>query len=117
MREENPFDLLGLAPHLDTRKITEVLRRRAETLSGEEREKLQQAWRDLTMKESARVKHAFFAHPRAADEDHLSISELRNRAVAPIIRLRRTTPQAKPTDSRSSVPHRVRPPLRDIEPT
>lgn len=117
MREENPFDALGLAPHLDTRTITEVLRRRAETLSGKDREKLQKAWRDLTMKESERVKHALFAHPRADDEDHLSISELRNRAVAPIIRFRRPLPDTRTSDNRSPTPHDVRPPLRDTETT
>lgn len=115
MRDENPFDLLGLAPDLDTRQITEVLRRRAETLSKPERERLQKAWRELTMKESERAKHALFAHPRAADEDHLSVSELRNLAVAPIIRLRTSTPETKPADHRSSRPHRVRPPIHDSE--
>lgn len=94
---DNPFDVLGLSPQLDTRSITTVLQRRAETATGDEREALQKAWRALTMKEKERVRHAFFAHPKASDDDHMSTRELRERAAAPLVRLRNrdlvTTPE------------------------
>lgn len=64
MPDDNPFDLLGLDPRLNPRQLTEALRQRAERALPEERQRLQGLWRQLTLKESDRLRWALLAHPR-----------------------------------------------------
>jgi hypothetical protein len=62
--QDNPFDVLGLDPRMNARQLTEALRQRAERAMPEERQRLQGLWRQLTLKETDRIKWALLAHPR-----------------------------------------------------
>lgn len=64
MAEDNPFDVLGLDPRMNARQLTEALRQRAERAMPEERQRLQGLWRQLTLKETDRIRWALLAHPR-----------------------------------------------------
>jgi|GEM_PF-3481460 len=75
---QNPFDRLGLDPSLSAAQLTERLQRMAERLTPEKRDEVRAIWRELTLKDSERIKLAFFAHPGSSE----SIDELR-RKVAP----------------------------------
>ncbi len=88
MGKQNPFEELSLDPRLDPEQLTEVLRRRAEKAEGPERARIQELWRLLTLNERDRVRWAFFAHPRASDDDVRSIDALREK-IPPVITRKR----------------------------
>lgn len=75
--EENPFDVLELDPRSSVKELTEALRRRAERAGEDDREAIQRAWRQITMRERDRVRWAFFAHPRPPESGPGSIPMLR----------------------------------------
>ncbi|MEM1349619.1 MAG: hypothetical protein AAGI01_13745 [Myxococcota bacterium] len=77
--EENPFDELSLDPRMNPRELTEALRQRAERALPEERARLQGLWRQLTLKETDRMRWALLAHPRASREGARALEELRER--------------------------------------
>lgn len=76
---QNPFDRLGLDPGLSAAQLTERLQRMAERLTPEKRDEVRAIWRELTLKDSERIKLAFFAHPGSSE----TIDELR-RQVPPL---------------------------------
>jgi len=80
----NPFDELELDPRLSPEELTDVLRRRAERASGPRRARIQELWRQLTVRESDRIRWAFLAHPRPAHADPNSIEALRDQ-IPPVI--------------------------------
>ncbi|MBA2663502.1 MAG: hypothetical protein H0U74_14535 [Bradymonadaceae bacterium] len=84
MSAENPFDELGLDPRLGPRELTRILQQRAERASGEERTHLQEMWRELTTRESERIRWALLAHPNASNLASDSIDALRQR-VPPFV--------------------------------
>lgn len=92
---DNPFDELELDPRLDPDELTEALRRRAERAAPDERQRIQELWRELTLNERDRVRWAFFAHPRPSEADPGSIEALREK-VPPVI-LRTPAVQLTPT--------------------
>ena len=69
--EQNPFDQLGLDPRTDAKALTAPLRQRAERALPEERKRLQGLWRQLTLKESDRIRWALLAHPRQSHADEV----------------------------------------------
>lgn len=68
MADDNPFELLGLNPRLNPQQLTQALQRRAERAKPEERKRLQGLWRELTLKDTERVKWAFLTHPHVDAE-------------------------------------------------
>lgn len=72
---QNPFDRLGLDPSLSPAQLTERLQRMAERLTPEKRDEVRAIWRELTIKDSERIKLAFFAHPGSSE----SIDALRRK--------------------------------------
>ena len=91
MSQQNPFDELDLDPSLGPDELTDALRRRAERADGPERARIQELWRILTLNERDRVRWAFFAHPRAADDDARSIEALREK-IPPVVSRRKFEP-------------------------
>jgi hypothetical protein len=81
---QNPFDRLGVDPTLSPEELTERLRRLAERLPPEERKEIRALWRKLTLKDSERVKWAFFAHPRSDETSAEPVDELQRR-VPPLV--------------------------------
>jgi hypothetical protein len=84
MNDTNPFDDLELDPRLDPDQLTDALRRRAERADPEERQRIRELWRRLTVNERDRVRWAFFAHPRPSEADPRSIETLREK-VPPVV--------------------------------
>lgn len=80
----NPFDRLGLDPTLSPSQLTERLQRMAERLTPEKRDEVRAIWRELTLKDSDRIKSAFFAHPGSSE---------------PLETLRRQVPPARAQDT------------------
>jgi hypothetical protein len=83
---DNPFDELELDPRLDPDELTAALRRRAERAAPEERQRIQELWRTLTLNERDRVRWAFFAHPRPSEADPGSIEALREKVPPAVLR-------------------------------
>jgi hypothetical protein len=81
---QNPFDRLGVDPTMTPEQLTERLRRLAQRLPPDERDKVRALWRKLTLKDSERVKWAFLAHPRTDETPAEPIDELRGR-VPPLV--------------------------------
>lgn len=75
----NPFDLLGIDPRMSPQELTEALRQRAERALPEERKRLQGLWRQLTLKETDRIKWALLAHPKTSREGARQLEELKAR--------------------------------------
>ena len=96
---QNPFDRLGVDPTLSPEELTERLRRLAERLPPDERKEIRALWRKLTLKDSERIKWAFFAHPRGAETPADPLDDLQRR-VPPLVD-RRDPPemQASVTDA------------------
>lgn len=82
--DDNPFDLLQLDPRHTPRELTEMLRRRAERASPSERAELQRLWRQLTLKESDRIRWALLAHPRNSRAETRHIQALQDK-IPPFI--------------------------------
>ena len=82
----NPYDELELDPRLSPKELTDVLRRRAERARPEDRHRLQELWRTLTVNEADRLRWAFWAHPRPHEADPKSIDVLRESLPPVIIR-------------------------------
>ena len=80
----NPFDLLGIDPRMSPQELTEALRQRAERALPEERKRLQGLWRQLTLKETDRIKWALLAHPKTSREGARALEELKAR-VPPFV--------------------------------
>jgi hypothetical protein len=114
-RDQNPFDRLGVDPTLSPEELTERLRRLAERLPPEEQTEIRALWRKLTLKDSERIKWAFFAHPRDEETPADPLDDLQRR-VPPLVD-RRDPPemQASVTDALldfgcpSQVPETLRP--------
>lgn len=87
MNDDNPYELLDLDPTSSVEELTEELRRRVERANPEERQRIQRAWRQLTMKDEERIRIGFLTHPRV-DSGLDPISKLRD-AVPPYISRRR----------------------------
>lgn len=77
--DDNPFDLLQLDPRHTPRELTELLRRRAERATPAERAELQRLWRQLTLKESDRIRWALLAHPRNSRAETRHIQALQEK--------------------------------------
>lgn len=86
---QNPFDRLGLDPSLSPSQLTERLQRMAERLTPEKRDEVRAIWRELTLKDSERIKLAFFAHPGSSES---------------VETLRRQIPPARARDLGESTP-------------
>lgn len=86
MSDANPFDELELDPRLDPDELTAALRRRAERAGPDDRQRLQELWRRLTVNERDRVRWAFFAHPRPSEADPGSIEFLREKVPPAVLR-------------------------------
>ncbi len=84
----NPFDELELDPRLTPAELTAALKRRAERATGEEKERLQALWRELTVNDRDRVRWAFFAHPRPREASPDSIETLREKVPRYLSRAR-----------------------------
>ena len=95
----NPFDELELDPRLDPEALTEALRRRAEKAAPEDRQRIQELWRTLTVNERERVRWAFWAHPRPSDSDPRSIEALREKVPPFISRQKIPAPEPKVADA------------------
>ena len=67
MAKDNPFEQLGLNPRLNPKQLTQALQRRAERARPQERKRLQGLWRELTLKDTERVRWAFLTHPHLDD--------------------------------------------------
>lgn len=90
-RHDNPFDQLGVDPRRTPRELTELLRQRAERAQPEERKRLQNLWRQLTLKEADRLRWALLAHPRSGGDHVRELDELR-RKLPPFL-MRGTLPE------------------------
>lgn len=78
-RHDNPFDQLGVDPRRTPRELTELLRQRAERAQPEERKRLQNLWRQLTLKEADRLRWALLAHPRSGGDHVRELDDLRRK--------------------------------------
>lgn len=87
MSDDNPFDELGLDPTSSPEGITEVLRRRAERASPDERERIKSLWRKLTINDDERVRLALRAHPSDPDIGARSTEELADQVPPRLARL------------------------------
>ena len=67
--EENPFEKWGLSPNATKRQLTEEMRHRTRNLSGQERQQLQQDWRELMSDPVARARWTLLTPPRHSDVD------------------------------------------------
>ncbi len=76
---DNPFDTLQLDPRHTPQELTELLRRRAERASPAERSEIQNLWRQLTLKESDRIRWALLAHPRSTRHESDQIQDLQDK--------------------------------------
>jgi hypothetical protein len=112
---QNPFDRLGVDPTLSPEDLTERLRRLAERLPPEERKEIRALWRQLTLKDSERIKWAFFAHPRGDQSPAEPLDELKSRVPPLVDRRDPPTLEASVSDALldfgcpSQVPESLRP--------
>lgn len=90
MSDDNPYEALGLDPSSSVEELTAELRRRIERASPEERQRIQKAWRQLTLKDEERVRLGFVTPPRA-DAGIDPLAKLRE-AVPPFISRRPAPP-------------------------
>jgi hypothetical protein len=67
---QNPFAALGLHPRLTPAELTELLRDLAEEADPDQRRRLQEHWRALTLHPEDRLRAAFFAHPHPRRDLH-----------------------------------------------
>lgn len=87
MNRDNPYDLLDLDPSLAPRELTRVLQERARRAGPEERARLQEIWRELTTRESDRIRWALLAHPRPGTASTTSLEALREKVPPTLVRV------------------------------
>lgn len=69
--DDNPFERWGLNPADDEEKLTRQLRNKSRFLDADERNELQQAWREMTSDAVARARWVALTPPQPAGDTDL----------------------------------------------